>query len=85
MNERDCFVNEEELYLYLDRELDAGRAAILDDHLVTCRDCAARYGVVSKLKSILRESRDAVQAPPGLRDRILSGIAAEARVGDCQS
>jgi mycothiol system anti-sigma-R factor len=81
VNQRDCFVDEEELYLYLDRELDAGRAAILDDHLVKCGDCAARYGVVSKLKSILRDSRGSVKAPTWLRDKILRGIAAEAPAG----
>lgn len=81
MNNRDCFVSEEEMYLYLDRELDSQRTAILKNHLVECGDCAARYGAVSKLKSVLKESRDSVRAPSWLRDRILRGIAAEVPVG----
>jgi mycothiol system anti-sigma-R factor len=81
VNQRDCFVSEEELYLYLDRELDPARAAALDDHLVRCGDCAARYGVVSKLKGILKDSRDSVKAPSWLRDRIIREIAAEAASG----
>lgn len=81
MNQRDCFVSEEELYLYLDRELDGGRAAVLDDHLAKCGDCAARFGVVSRLKSIVRDSRDSVKAPAWLKEKIIRGIAAEALGG----
>lgn len=80
MHKRDCFVNEEELFLYLDRELNPGRTAILKDHLVECGDCAARYGAELKLKSLLRESRDYVKAPTWLRDRILMGLEAEVPV-----
>jgi mycothiol system anti-sigma-R factor len=80
VHKRDCFVNEEELFLYLDRELDPGRTAILKDHLVECGDCAARFGAVSKLKGILRESCDSVKAPSWLRDRVLRGLAADVPV-----
>jgi mycothiol system anti-sigma-R factor len=81
VKQRDCFVSEEELYLYLDRELDPERALNLDNHLKECGDCAARYGAVSKLKSVLRDSRDSVKAPSWLRDRIHREILAGAPTG----
>lgn len=77
MSQRDCFVSEEEMYLYLDRELDSRRAVVLDDHLTACGDCAARYGIASTLKSILKNSCDSVKAPSWLKDKIVRGVGTE--------
>ncbi len=77
MNQRDCFVDEEELNLYLDCELDESRKSILDDHRLSCGECAARYGIALELKDLVKDSKDT--APSWLRDKIMISITRESR------
>jgi len=83
MNQRDCFVSEEELNIYLDGELAEVRKAELDSHLPLCGDCSMRFEIAASIESLIRESAGSEKAPAWLRDRILAGIAKEnqARIG----
>jgi len=74
MNVIECFVNEEEVNLYLDKELPGERAPLLDKHLGLCRNCAVRYRLALELKSLTRKSVREIKAPADLRDRIVHGI-----------
>lgn len=79
MKQCECFVDEEELNIYLDDGLDESRKSILDDHRLSCRECAARYGIAMELKNIVRESCKKVMAPTWLRDKITMSITRESR------
>jgi anti-sigma factor (TIGR02949 family) len=69
-----CFINEEELNLYLDRELPSTRQAALDEHVIACAGCSARYYVSRRLKEIVRNSGRDIKAPAPLRSRIMSRL-----------
>jgi hypothetical protein len=79
MNVIECFVNEEEVDLYLDKELPGERATLLDKHLDLCRNCAIRYRLALELKHLTRKSVLETKAPADLRDRIVQGIESIAR------
>ena len=82
MGQRECFVSEEELYLYVDGELGIDRKAELASHLNLCGECAARYGIAAKLKATVKESCSSASAPSWLHNRILSLIEEEASIKD---
>lgn len=76
MEQPECFVNEEEINLYLDEELDAGRNSQLKAHIPKCRDCSFRFEIAHGLKAAVKEScRDT--APAWLREKILETIRKE--------
>ncbi len=81
MKQRDCFVDEEELNFYLDGEMDESRKSVLDNHRLSCPECAARYGIVFKLKDLVKESCKKDVAPAWLRDKIILSIARESHEG----
>jgi hypothetical protein len=61
---------------YLDRELSAGEARTVEEHLSACPECREEYGVLIDFLSPTHEP--AVQA--GLRDRIVgSAVASQGR------
>lgn len=57
------------LVAYLDREMDAGTATLIERHLEECRGCFSRAAFERKLKSQLRASGSR-KAPQRLRARI---------------
>lgn len=58
-----------ELLAYLDREVDAPTAAVIDHHLQDCRGCFTRAQFERKLKAHLRTAADK-PAPARLRARV---------------
>lgn len=76
MRQRDCFLNEVELNLYLDHELTAERTAALDSHLMECQVCARRYQVSHQLKLRIRGVCKEIKSPARLRDEVLISLAA---------
>lgn len=74
MEQRECFVDEEELNLYLDGELGEERSSILKKHLSTCRICSTRYDIAFNLKSSLKKSCENVTAPGWLREKVLISV-----------
>lgn len=59
----------EQLFDYLDRELDAGVSERIDAHLERCRDCFTRAEFERRLRARLHEATD-VEAPEKLHRRI---------------
>ncbi len=79
MNQRDCFINEDELNEYLDRELNESRKLDLDNHLRDCSDCSARFEIADRLKTMIEHSKDQVESPAWLKTRILAEIDSQSR------
>ena len=77
MEQLECFRNEEELNLYLDDELGAGRKLELKTHLMTCEKCASRFEIYHNLKSAVKRSASEVHAPAWLKDKIIHSINEE--------
>jgi len=75
MKQHDCFVSEEEISAYIDRELDESRIEVLDKHLSLCDDCEIRHEVFLRLKSIVKDEACTEKAPAWLRERVSSALA----------
>ena len=74
MEQLDCFTGDEEIFLYMDEEMEAGRYSRLKSHLLKCRECSIRFKIAYELKSAVNNScRDTV-APVWLREKILESI-----------
>lgn len=58
-----------QLLAYLDRDVDAQTAALIDRHLEACRGCFSRADFERKLKAHLRAAGEK-PAPARLRSRI---------------
>ncbi len=63
-----------EVWLFLDRECDADRRAVLEQHLDECAPCLAEYGIDEKLKALLARKCGGDVAPSGLKERLRSQI-----------
>ena len=74
MNRENCFVNEEEIYLFIDKELPEDRAAAMVRHIPTCWNCRTRCQILENLGYLLKDSIGATVAPVYLRERIVRGI-----------
>lgn len=59
----------EQLFVFLDGELDADRLAAIERHLESCRDCCSRAEFERKLRAKVAEAATA-QAPERLRTRV---------------
>jgi mycothiol system anti-sigma-R factor len=77
MEQRDCFIDEEELNLFIDDEVSAERKLDLNQHLYSCAECEYRYEIASRLKEVLKESSADVTAPTWLKERIIEQIRKE--------
>jgi mycothiol system anti-sigma-R factor len=68
-DELSCEEVIEQLFTYLDRELESGRSAAIDQHLKRCRDCFSHVEFERKLRAKIRDSAK-VEAPDRLQRRI---------------
>jgi len=59
----------EQLFEYLDQELDSGLSERIDTHLERCRDCFTRAEFEKKLRTKINETTE-VKAPDRLHHRI---------------
>ena len=66
------------LHGYLDGELDAVRAAEFEQHLESCRECAAALGAAESLRSSLQRAQLYETTPAALRTRIRADLKAAA-------
>jgi anti-sigma factor RsiW len=83
MNAVSCPCPERELLLHglADGELDAENALALEDHLRSCKGCAAAYSEILRQKEALRSDSLRFRAPASLRRRISAAMAAENETG----
>lgn len=70
----DCSEVLAEVWLFLDRECDENRRAVLEQHLDECAPCLSEYGIDEKLKALLARKCGGELAPDGLKDRLRSQI-----------
>ncbi len=60
----------QQLWPYLDGELDAGASDDLSRHLAECRRCFSRVEFERQLGAMVRRSCNCEQAPPELQERL---------------
>ncbi|MEX1080421.1 MAG: mycothiol system anti-sigma-R factor [Halofilum sp. (in: g-proteobacteria)] len=65
----DCEDVIEQLFAFLDRELDEERQQRIERHLNRCRDCFTRAEFERRLRARIRDASE-VKAPERLRRRI---------------
>ena len=82
MKKSQCFVNEAELYLYLDKEIDKIREAALVEHIDVCYDCAQKLTEWKELRNLVRGALISSKAPKHLTDIIRHGLTAVTDIGD---
>lgn len=60
----------EQLFAFLDRELDDEVSERIDEHLARCRDCFTRAEFERRLRERVREASEDAQAPDRLHRRL---------------
>lgn len=59
----------EQIYLFLDQELDSTLSDRINEHLERCRDCFSRAEFEKRLRARVREAQEA-EAPEHLHRRL---------------
>ena len=75
-NMQDCDEALENLYLYLDAELDDASSEQIRSHLDVCRDCSGSFDFERRLQKVVRERLDE-KVPDSLVDKVREAIEAE--------
>ncbi len=70
----DCEHALEQVYAFLDHELDAGSARVIREHLAACEPCVDSYDLEVMVKSLIRRSCGGEIAPAELRSRIIVSL-----------
>ncbi|MBV6522194.1 MAG: Anti-sigma factor RshA [Gemmatimonadaceae bacterium] len=71
----DCHSALRQLWDYLDHELTPERVAEMEQHLSACRHCLPHRDFAQRFLDALHRTRDDREAPPTLRDRVVSQLA----------
>jgi mycothiol system anti-sigma-R factor len=66
----DCRLALEQLFVFLDAEVDEERGDLIRLHLAECEHCFAEYDVVDHLKALVKRSCCEERAPQELHVRI---------------
>ena len=70
-HEVDCSEVIEQVYLYLDGEIDdAGRAQVRQ-HLDECSPCLRQFGIENEVKALVARCCGGDTAPDGLKERLI--------------
>ncbi|MGA8986917.1 mycothiol system anti-sigma-R factor [Aeromicrobium sp.] len=69
----DCVKALENLYLFLDREIDTASSTEIQSHIDECSDCLSEYDLERVVKTLVSRSCSEV-APEPLRERVLFSI-----------
>lgn len=72
-HDTDCASVLEQVYEYIDHEMDDDDLATVKQHLDECRPCLAEYGLEQAVKSLVHRCCSEV-APEDLRAKVLSKI-----------
>ena len=72
----DCEHVLEQVYAFLDHELDPASAATIRHHLEACEPCVDTYDLEVMVKSVIRRSCGGELAPAELRSRIIVSMTA---------
>jgi mycothiol system anti-sigma-R factor len=69
----DCEKALENLYLFIDEEIDTASSAEIQSHIDECTDCLSEHDLERVVKSLVSRSCSEV-APEPLRDKVLYSI-----------
>lgn len=69
----DCLDAVEDLYSYLDGEIDDEKRQVIQAHLDECGPCLEAFGFQDDVKRLVSE-RCKSELPEGLRDKVLAAI-----------
>lgn len=69
----DCEKALENLYLFIDQEIDTASCAEIQSHIDECTDCLSEYDLERVVKSLVSRSCSEV-APQPLREKVLYSI-----------
>ncbi|AWB91561.1 mycothiol system anti-sigma-R factor [Aeromicrobium chenweiae] len=69
----DCEKALENLYLFIDHEIDTASCAEIQNHIDECTTCLSEYDLERVVKSLVSRSCSEV-APEPLRDKVLMSI-----------
>jgi mycothiol system anti-sigma-R factor len=75
-HETDCREVLEEVYLYLDGEIDPERKALIRQHLDECSPCLRQFGVEQEVKLLVARRCGGDRAPESVRLSVLSRLRA---------
>jgi mycothiol system anti-sigma-R factor len=82
----DCAQALEQIYLFLDSELDSSNHRKIQEHLDECGPCLQHYDLERVVKQLVVRSCGRSEAPEELRVRVLSRIrAAQVTINDPES
>jgi mycothiol system anti-sigma-R factor len=70
-HEVDCSEVIEQVYLYLDGEIDDAQRAEVRQHLDECAPCLRQYGIENEVKALVARCCGGDHAPDGLKQRLL--------------
>jgi mycothiol system anti-sigma-R factor len=73
-HETDCREVLEEVYLYLDGEMDAERRANIRQHLDECAPCLRQFGVEQEVKLLVARCCGGDRAPESVRLAVLTRL-----------
>lgn len=73
---KDCDEALENLYLYLDSELDAVSSEKIRSHLEECQGCGPMFDFEGRLKSVIRERLNE-DVPDKVVDKVRAALRAE--------
>jgi mycothiol system anti-sigma-R factor len=73
-HETDCREVLEEVYLYLDGEMDATRRTLVRQHLDECSPCLRQFGVEHEVKMLVARRCGGDRAPDSVRVAVLERL-----------
>jgi mycothiol system anti-sigma-R factor len=71
----DCVEVIEQVYLYLDGEIDEIHRTEVRVHLDDCGHCLRQYGIEQEVKALVARSCGNDSAPAGLKERLRAKLA----------
>ncbi|MDX6287567.1 MAG: hypothetical protein QOG53_3052 [Frankiales bacterium] len=73
-HEVDCSDVLEQVYLYLDREIDDADCTKIRQHLDECAPCLREFGIEQEVKALIARSCGCDVAPEALRRKVMLRI-----------
>jgi mycothiol system anti-sigma-R factor len=70
-HDTDCSDVIEQVYLYLDGEIDDSTRQKVREHLDECAPCLRKYGLEQDVKALVARCCGSDVAPDGLRERLV--------------
>ena len=70
-HEVDCSEVIEQVYLYLDGEIDDEARTKVRQHLDECAPCLRQFGIENEVKALVARCCGGDTAPDGLKDRLM--------------